>query len=272
MQGLHKIIGRSLPANSIGGAAPRRRMGGIAVGGIASAWLLLTSGPLFAAGTTVELSPLVYQSALVAPLEDSKQISVLLALPSAHPTDLAAFVKHVSTPGDPLYHQFLTPQQFADRFGGSEADYTSLKNWAAANGLVVSQESVGRINLTLRGNVSRIQKIFQTQLNTYRTSSGETFYSASVKPTVPAEISSKISGLVGLTESKQLTPLVKVAKTLGEDPQVRSDRMRTDSGGTGPGGTYNAKDLRTVYSIPDFGKYKKNSVMAVFEQGYYNPK
>jgi hypothetical protein len=106
------------------------------------------------------------------PLEDSKQISVLLALPSAHPADLAAFVKHVSTPGDPLYHQYLTPQQFADRFGGIEADYTALKNWATANGLVVSQESVGRINLTLRGNVSRIQKIFRTQLNTYRTSSG----------------------------------------------------------------------------------------------------
>jgi subtilase family serine protease len=272
MQGLHKMLGRSLPANSIGGVASRRRMGGIAVGGIASAWLLLTSSPLFAAVTTVDLSPLIYQSALVAPLEDSQQISVLLAVPSAHPADLAAFVKHVSSPGDPLYHQYLTPQQFADRFGGSEPDYTALKNWAAANGLFVSQESVGRINLTLRGNVSQIQKIFQTKLNTYRTPSGETFYSASVKPTVPAEISAKISSLVGLTESRQLTPLVKVAKTLGEDPQVRSDLMRPDSGGTGPGGTYNAKDLRTVYSIPDYGKYSQNTVMAVFEQGFYNPK
>jgi len=266
------MLGRSLPANSIGGVASRRRMGGITVGGIASAWLLLTSSPLFAAVATVDLSPLVYQSALVAPLEDSKQISVLLALPSAHPADLAAFVKHVSTPGDPLYHQYLTPQQFAEKFGGSAADYATLKNWAAANGLVVSQESVGRINLTLRGSVSQIQTIFKTRLNTYRTPSGETFYSASVKPTVPAEISSKISGLIGLTESRQLTPLVKVAKTLGEDPQVRSDLMRPDSGGTGPGGNYNAKDLRTVYSIPDYGKYNQNTVMAVFEQGFYNPK
>jgi len=70
MQGLHKILGRSLLANSIGGVGSRRRMGVIAVGGIASAWLLLTSSPLFAAVTTVDLSPLVYQSALVAPLEE----------------------------------------------------------------------------------------------------------------------------------------------------------------------------------------------------------
>src|SRR5258708_11026370 len=107
MEGLHKILARSLPGNSIGGVAWRRRMGGIAVGGMASAWLLLTSSPLCAAGTTVELSPLVYQSALVAPLEDRKQISALLALPSAHPAHLAAIVNQVSTPCAPLSHHDL---------------------------------------------------------------------------------------------------------------------------------------------------------------------
>lgn len=270
MQGLLKNLSFLTKPN--GGAFSRRHFRSTAVGGIAAAFLLVTSSALFAELTTVELSPLVYQSTLVAPLEKNKQISVLLALPSSDPAGLAAFVKQVSAPGDPLYHQYMTPQQFAEKFGGNAADYAALRNWAAANGLVVSQESVGRINLTLRGSVSQIQTIFKTQLNTYRTPSGETFYSASVKPTVPAEISSEISGLIGLTESRQLTPLVKVAKTLGEDPQVRSDLMRPDSGGTGPGGTYNAKDLRTVYSIPDYGKYNQSTVMAVFEQGYYNPK
>ena len=271
MQGLLKTPGRSSLADSKGGAGGRRRLGSIVVGGFASAGLLLSSNASFAGLNTVELSPLVYKSTLVAPVEDNKQISVLLALPSAHPAELAAFVKHVSTPGDPLYHQYLTPQQFAEKFGGSETDYTALKTWATANGLTVSQESVGRINVTLRGSASQLQKIFKTQLNTYRTSTGETFCSASVKPTVPVEISSRISGLIGLTESKPLAPLVKIAKTLGENPEAGTNRMRPDSGGTGPGGNYNAKNLRTIYSIPDFGKYNPNAVMAVFEQGYYSP-
>jgi len=236
-----------------------------------SALLLLGSHALVAEVTSIELSPLVYKSTLVAPLEGSQEISVLLALPSSDPAGLAAFIKHVSTPSDPLFHQYISPEQFAQKFGGNEADYTAIKNWAAANGLTVSQESVGRINLTVRGKVSHLQKIFKTQLNTYRTSNGETFYSASVKPAVPAEISSKISGILGLTESKQLTPLAKIAKTLGENPEINDGRMRADSGGTGPGGTYDAKDLRTVYSIPDYGKYSTKTVMAVFEQGYYHP-
>jgi subtilase family serine protease len=241
------------------------------LGGFLSASLLCASDAVVAAVTNVELSPLVEKSTLVAPLDGSQEISVLLALPSSDPTGLAAFIKHVSTPSDPLFHQYLSPEQFAQKFGGNAADYTALKIWAAANGLTVSQESIGRTNLTVRGKVSQLQTIFKTRLNTYRTPNGETFYSASVKPVVPAEISSKISGVLGLTESKQLTPLAKIAKTVGENPEITDGKMRADSGGTGAGGTYAAKDLRTVYSIPDFGKYSSKIVMAVFEQGYYHP-
>ena len=32
-----------------------------------------------------------------------------------------AMMRHVSTPGDPLYQQFLTPERFAAQFGPSEA-------------------------------------------------------------------------------------------------------------------------------------------------------
>ena len=94
----------------------------------------------------------------------------------------------------------LTPQQFAERFGGNAADYAFLKSWAAANGLRVSHESLGRINLTVRGSVSQFQRLFNTQLNNYRSPDGQEFHSASVAPVVPSEIASRISGVIGLTE------------------------------------------------------------------------
>ena len=271
MRGLLRTLGWGINGHFAGVAVSRRRWRTVTFGGLISASLLLASDALVAGVTNIELSPLVYRSALVAPLDGSQEISVLLALPSSDPAGLAAFIEHISAPSDPLFHQYLSPEQFAQRFGGNDADYTAIKNWALANGLTVSQESVGRINLTVRGQVSQLQRIFKTQLNTYRTSNGETFYSASVKPTVPAEIASKISGVLGLTESKQLTPLTKIAKTLGETPEITDGKMRANSTGTGPGGTYNSKDLRSIYGIPDFGKYSSKTVMAVFEQGYYNP-
>lgn len=257
---------------SIRRVSHRRRLGTTLLSGLASVSFLLTSSSLLAEVTTLELSPSIYRSARVAPVDADKNIGVVLSLPSSDAAGLAAFVKHVSTPGDPLFHQYLTTEQFAQRFGGSSTDYTALKNWAAANGLSVSQESVGRLTLTLRGNAAQFERLFKTQLNTYRTTDGQTFYSASVKPSIPEEIASKVSGVIGLTDGKRLAPLAKVFKTLGENPEKHAAQLRTDTaGGTGPGGTYSCKDLRSAYQTPLWGNLEKGMVCAVFEQGYYNP-
>jgi subtilase family serine protease len=268
MEHQFKTRGQELPENIIGW----RRLRHAVLGGLGAASLLLTSSALLAEASTVELSPLIYRSTLVAPVDGNKQIGVVLALPSSDPAGLAAFVKHVSTPGDPLFRQYITPQQFAQKFGGNEADYTALKNWAAANGMVISQESMTRTNLTVRGSVSQFQTLFKTQLHTYQATDGQTFYSASIKPTIPSEIASKISGVIGLTAGKPLAQQSRIAKVLGENPQVKSDAMRADTaGGTGPGGTYSCTDLRTIYGIPTWGILEKGMTVAVFEQGYYRP-
>jgi subtilase family serine protease len=230
----------------------------------------LVCGALYAETITVKLSPLVARSTLLGSVDGAREIGVTLSLPLSDPAGVAEFVQHVSTPGDPLYRHYLTPQQFADRFGGNATDYAYIKNWAAANGLRVSHESVGRINLTVRGTVSQFQRLFNTQLNNYRSPDGQEFYSASAEPVVPSEIASKISGVIGLTESRLVTPMVEVGKRLGEDPAPAAGLSSPDTaGGTGPGGAYKAADLRTIYNIPTFGNLNPNAIAAVFEQGGY---
>lgn len=237
----------------------------------ALAALLLLTGALDAETTKVELSPLIAKSTQLGPLEATREIGVTLTLPSSDPSGVANFVLHVSMPGDPLFRHYLTPQQFAERFGGNAADYAYLKSWAAANGLRVTHESTGRINLTVRGSVSRFQSLFNTVLNRYRSPDGREFYSAGIEPIVPNEIASKISGVIGLTESRMAAPMIRVAKRLGENPLSAAGLMRPDTaGGTGPGGTYKAANLRTVYNIPTFGSLNPKAVAAVFEQGGYD--
>jgi subtilase family serine protease len=232
--------------------------------------LFFLPGAIFAAATSVELSPLIMKSTLLGPVDGNREVGVTLALPSSDPHGLADFVQHVSAPGDSLFRHYITPQQFAERFGGNASDYAYLKNWAAANGLRVSHESAGRINLTVRGAVAQFQKLFNTQLENFRSPDGQEFYSASVKPTIPAEIASKISGVIGLTESRLVTPMFKVAKKLGKNADSEPISPTDTAGGTGPGGTFRASDLRTCYNIPTFGNLNPDAVAAVFEQGGYN--
>jgi subtilase family serine protease len=253
-------------------AINRRRLKTILPRGLATVSMLFVADQLFAYKSNVELSPLAAKSALVARVDGAKEINVVLTLPLSDAEGAVAFIRRVSTPGDSLYHRYLTPQGFADRFGGNRADYAQLKEWAITKGLMVTKESIGRINLTVRGPVNRFEELFKTQLNTYRSADGQEFVSASVRPTVPTDIASKVSGIIGLTESKRFAPLIRVAKSLGESPAEGSAMGTTvdNAGGSGPGGSYSAKDLRTAYSIPAFGNLDAKTVVAVFEQGGFS--
>jgi subtilase family serine protease len=142
-----------------------------ALGLILAVWI--TPGPVFGQAATVELSPLVAKSTLVSSIERNQQISVALTLPLSDPNGAAEFVQHVSQRGDPLFHKYLTPHEFAKRFGANESDYAALKQWAAANGLTISQESIARTALTVRGTTDQIETIFNTEINTYLTPAGD---------------------------------------------------------------------------------------------------
>jgi subtilase family serine protease len=274
MQGLLKTLGRSYSARLLGGAINRRRLGSMALGGLASASLLLTSGAAFAGMTTIELNPLVAKSTLVGPADASKVIGVALSLPSSDPAGREAFVNHVSTPGDPLYRKFITPDEFAARFGANASSYKSVKAWATSNGLSISMESKARTLLTVRGTVGAFNQLFKTQINNYTTSDGVSFYSAGIKPTVPAELASNVQAVIGLTSGKPMAAQARVGKALGENPAPNSALKPagvTNALGTGPGGAYAPQDLRTAYSIPTWGTLEKGQTLAVFEQGYYYP-
>ena len=62
------------------------------LGRIALFTLLFTSGRLFAAETTVELSPWVAESTLLAPLEANKELGVVLALPLSDPKGAVEYI------------------------------------------------------------------------------------------------------------------------------------------------------------------------------------
>ena len=236
---------------------------------------LLLSSPcaLFAASNTIEMAPMVAKSTFVAPLDTKQEIGVTLCLPLSDPKGAAKFAQRVSTPGDALFHQYVTPQEFAARYGANAADYAALKEWAASVGLKVSQESIARTVLTVRGTVGQMQTIFKTQLNKYRGPDGAEFYSASFSPIVPDEIASKVASILGLTASRQFAPHMKIGKVLGESPSLTATDATGKTNGThgsGPGGGYSAANLRTAYGIPAFGKYQSNTVVALFEQGGFS--
>ena len=207
---------------------------------------------------------MISKSLALSPVDSTKEISVVFVLPLKDPQGAARFAERIATPKDPLYGKYLTPEEFAAQYGANEADYLAVKSWAANNGLKISDESVSRTTLVVRGTVARFEQLFNTQLNNYRGLDGDEFYSASTAPTIPNSIAAKLTGVIGLTNSRHYASLAKVYKKFGETP---APQVKTDgAGGSGPGGAYSAADLRTAYTTPALGGTVPQSV-AVFEQG-----
>jgi subtilase family serine protease len=262
MKGLLKPAGRIAPARFLGHAVSWRRLETTTLG-IAAMLLLAPCGAFALSDATLALSPTVAKSTLLSAMDPAQEIIIQFTLPLSDRQGAEDLAKHVSTPKDALYHHYITAQEFAARFGANAADYATVRAWAVANGLSIVHEATARTSLTLRGTVAQVQRLFKTQLNYFKTPAGDQFYSASVAPTIPSELVSKIQALVGLTGGVQKAALYKIGKTLGEAPETSG--VRTDTaGGTGPGGSYGASDLRQAYQIPTFGGASGQTV-AVFE-------
>ena len=77
----------------------------------------------------------------------SNQIMQLnLVLPLRDQAGLDSFLSELYDPSSPSYRQFLSPAEFTERFGPSQADYDALVDFAKANGLMV----VGGTNSCMR--------------------------------------------------------------------------------------------------------------------------
>jgi fibronectin type 3 domain-containing protein len=154
-------------------------------------------------------------------------LHLAVGLPPQNPGGLESQVEDIYNPASPNFHKFITPQEFADRYAPSEADYNTLIQYAQSQGLTVSHTYSNHMVLDLDGSVSAVEKMFQVHEMVYQRSDGSTFYGPDSDPALP-------SGLPAVTDVEGLDDA---------NPPVPAQ-------GSGPGGTFAPTDLRTAYSFP----------------------
>lgn len=113
-------------------------------------------------------------------------------------------------PKSPLFHQWLTPDQFGDRFGATKADYQQLRDWLAAEGFVLSPETRGRRSITFQATASQIENTFKTSIHRYQVK-GESHFANSTDPSIPVALSGVVANLRGLHDFRRKPLLNRVA-------------------------------------------------------------
>ena len=113
----------------------------------------------------------------------------------------------------PYYHQWLTPESYAERFGLSDGDIKKIVDWLTAQNLTVTGVSRARNAITLRGRAERIESTFQTEIHLYAVA-GEIHYANATEPSLPRALEGIVVAIHGLHNfrprpwSRKLEPLL----------------------------------------------------------------
>ena len=170
-------------------------------------------------------------------LPETNRLNLAIGLELRDRSGLDDFLAQVYNPASPKYRQYLTPAQFAERFGPTESDYTAVIAFAKRNNMTVTAMHTNRLLLDVNASVADIQRAFQIALRTYQhPTEGREFYAPDTEPIVEAQL-----------------PLVDVSGLNNYIlPHPKSLRMETGNEvapktGSASGGAYIGNDFRAAY-------------------------
>ncbi len=195
-------------------------------------------------------------------LEAWRQLHLALGLPLRNRVALSNLLEQVSNPASPNYRHYLTPEQFTERFGPTQAEYQAVVEFVRARGLTLSSGPPDRMVLEVSGTAAAIEKAFSVNLRVYPHPTEErTFYAPDSEPQVEKGI--EVEHISGLDNFVLPRPA-----SLRAGPSAPGGGPRP-AVGSGPGNSYAGNDFRAAYApgVPLTGTGE--SVALLEFAGYY---
>jgi subtilase family serine protease len=100
---------------------------------------------------------------------------------------LKALIAAQQSPASPLYHKWLTPDQFAVRFGMSDADLEKIQGWLQQQGFAIDSIARSKNAIHFTGSVKQVESAFSTEMHYYKVN-GTQHFAPSTALSVPASL------------------------------------------------------------------------------------
>jgi subtilase family serine protease len=168
-------------------------------------------------------------------LPANKSLRLNIALPLRNQAELDVFLQELNDPQNPLYRQFLSVEEFTERFGPTQADYDAVVRFAQNKGLTVTDTFPNRMLVNISGTVANIEKAFNVTMGVYQhPTEPRTFFAADREPTPDLDV--PLWHITGLDNFSLPHPM-----SLKRNPEA------THTTGSGPSGYFLGSDMRAAY-------------------------
>lgn len=185
------------------------------------------------------------------------QMVMVLKPSAAQEQALDALQQAQHDPASPEYRQWLSPQQFAERFGVAQADIDAITAWLTQQGFRVDEVAPSQRSIVFSGNARQVRESFGVKLRYYerqgeRRSERHIAHADAVQ--LPAALSEVVAGITSLHNFRS-APLHR-ARTLGTQATAEADASsEAITARATPQATYGnahylaAGDFHTIYNL-----------------------
>jgi uncharacterized protein (TIGR03437 family) len=123
---------------------------------------------------------------------------VLFVKPSAaQQAELDRLLADQQNPSSPRFHQWLSPEEFGNRFGLTAGDHSQVVAWLHSQGFTIDQSARARNWIMFSGSAGQVQQALHTEIHRFEVN-GEKHYANISDPAVPAALAGLVGGFEGL--------------------------------------------------------------------------
>ena len=168
-------------------------------------------------------------------------ISIVFNRSAAQQADLESLIAAQQNSASPLYHQWLTPNQFAARFGMAQSDIEKVRGWLQQQGFAVDSVARSKNLIRFSGSVNQVERAFQTEMHYFK-SDGAQHFAPSTALSVPSAIAPTIESVRNLSDFRP--------RSMHTSPKARPGFTSSISGSVffAPGDIATVYDIKPLYS------------------------
>ncbi|GLV55298.1 hypothetical protein KDH_21450 [Dictyobacter sp. S3.2.2.5] len=185
----------------------------------------------------------------------SNMLQLAVSLNLRNKTYLDTLRAAQENPSSPLYHHYLTPQQFTSMFGPTQSTVDQVSAYLRNQGLTVTGVSSNRLIINAVGTVANAERAFNVTLNNYVYSVSPPIYiyAPDRNPSVPSYLAADIQNIAGLNNITRNHYAHILHKGSGarpaSKPSIDNVAKHTSRPLIGPGGGYTPTELRGAYNV-----------------------
>lgn len=147
----------------------------------------------------------------------------------------------------PAFHAWLSPQQFAARFGPAPSDVQALAGWLQSHGFRVNRIARGGLAIEFAGTAGQVKEAFRTPIHSFVVD-GKTHFANATDPQIPAAFASVVAGVSTLHDFHKVAPV----RPLGPASRVGSTSSWlpsfTFNGAAGPSHFLSPGDFAKIFN------------------------